>query len=507
MAEDPRQQRFAADFAALNAFYAAADGLQRPGGMVIDRDGIPTCDVEAMASWGYRLLGRGEDVEALKTEIRHSEEWVGKHPGEVPFEPPQGEPGAWPAYAGLVPVQTDFLNLANEAFGLRHAFYDGPRRLRRLAALRAIGATSVDLLAYEDDDASRIDLYADPGRAEVVLLEAGLAGFRRRLWLMPETGAVHSRIGPKAWHGRFRTLLSRVQLHVEEIVLGLELDENWTQADVLAALGVLRSLTAKPIWLHFGPGVWWGVAFWRQAIAAGASGLLYQALTEGNPGAPGFRPRADALDTFAVVADELARLGVPAVMFEYALYWPQDQAAAFADLALAVGSYGYGNGGRGLQAYRRPAGVPVPGDAFDLARVQAWCLQAGGAGAEVRGWPITSRLGPVSVQGSTWRLPHTRAGGWPAFRYGDIDMEANAWIVARVEGTWCAGTFEWIRPGQVVKEAALAELGRDQVRVSPMDARWSGPRPGDECYVFLTTRARDGGRSGNERTQVARVQW
>jgi len=77
----PRAQ-WMTEFGYVNEFYASKDGLQRPGGMVIDRDGIPTCDVEAMQQWGYDLLT--DSVESIKAKIRLSDEWKTKHVGETP---------------------------------------------------------------------------------------------------------------------------------------------------------------------------------------------------------------------------------------------------------------------------------------------------------------------------------------------------------------------------------------------------------------------------------------
>jgi hypothetical protein len=76
--ESPRMTReqFFAAFRAVNDFYAAEDGLQRPGGMVIGG----ACDTEAMAAWGFDLLS-GVSVDAVKNAIRGSQEWRDKHPG------------------------------------------------------------------------------------------------------------------------------------------------------------------------------------------------------------------------------------------------------------------------------------------------------------------------------------------------------------------------------------------------------------------------------------------
>lgn len=84
--EDPMKSReqFYDEFKKVNEFYAAEEGLQRKGGMVIDRDGVPTCDVEAMGAWGYALLGENKTPGQVKTDIARSDEWKSKHPSVEP---------------------------------------------------------------------------------------------------------------------------------------------------------------------------------------------------------------------------------------------------------------------------------------------------------------------------------------------------------------------------------------------------------------------------------------
>lgn len=85
------QEQFYADFGRVNDFYAAQEGLQRPGGMVIDRDGVPTCDVEAMGAWGW-ALSQGTPLSQVLLQIRSSDEWKQKHAGDPVAVPPPFEP-------------------------------------------------------------------------------------------------------------------------------------------------------------------------------------------------------------------------------------------------------------------------------------------------------------------------------------------------------------------------------------------------------------------------------
>jgi hypothetical protein len=75
----PKGEAFAR-LQALNAFYQAPEGLQRPGGLVLsDRDGRSVADMEAVAQWFYQLVVEGIPLEDVFTQIRASHEWRSKH--------------------------------------------------------------------------------------------------------------------------------------------------------------------------------------------------------------------------------------------------------------------------------------------------------------------------------------------------------------------------------------------------------------------------------------------
>ena len=76
----PKGEAFA-KLQALNAFYQAPEGLQRPGGLVRpDNEGRSVADMEAIAQWFYQLVIEGVSLEDVFTQIRNSHEWQSKHP-------------------------------------------------------------------------------------------------------------------------------------------------------------------------------------------------------------------------------------------------------------------------------------------------------------------------------------------------------------------------------------------------------------------------------------------
>lgn len=67
----PKGEAFAL-LKALDAFYRAPEGLQRPEGI--------GGDMEAIAQWFYQMVIEGILLEQVFTQIRASEEWRRKHP-------------------------------------------------------------------------------------------------------------------------------------------------------------------------------------------------------------------------------------------------------------------------------------------------------------------------------------------------------------------------------------------------------------------------------------------
>lgn len=66
----PKGEAFTA-LKALDAFYRAEDGLQRPEGI--------GGDMEAIAQWFYQLVIEGRTIEDVQAQIRNSGEWKEKH--------------------------------------------------------------------------------------------------------------------------------------------------------------------------------------------------------------------------------------------------------------------------------------------------------------------------------------------------------------------------------------------------------------------------------------------
>jgi hypothetical protein len=318
-------------------------------------------------------------------------------PESDPPRRPEAEPRPQPAWPyPFPPLQADFINVPGEEFGLRHASFDEARRRRRIDAHTARGYTSMDLLAYEDDDAARIDLYTDRDHLRRVSQEIRDSRKRVRVWLMPDTGNIHHRISYDQWLRKFESFVPAVDGDVDEWCLGLEVDEYWTPDQVRGAVRRLATLTNKWIWLHGGQGRWWDLDWWKGAKEAGQGrvGLFYQAFHEGSGG---FTPTDGALDAFAVTAAALDTLKVPAVMWEHTLYRDEQRAIEFSHRALERGSYGYGNGGRSLDRYRRLSPGIVANTRSKQRSAQDWRVRMNGLYRAPPSRPRRRLVGPPST--------------------------------------------------------------------------------------------------------------
>ena len=83
-------------------------------------------------------------------------------------------------------------------------------------------------------------------------------------------------------------------------------------------------------------------------------------------------------------------------------------------------------------------------------------------------------------------------------------VEGNAWVIANINDTWWAATYEWLRPYQTEKIEVTRENIGAHTKAQPF-VNWV-PRPGDELFFFNSTHARGGLRSPSpQRSNVVRV--
>lgn len=122
----------------------------------------------------------------------------------------------------------------------------------------------------------------------------------------------------------------------------------------------------------------------------------------------------------------------------------------------------------------------------------------------VKDWPVTSRLN-VTIGGGYINMPYDKTNVWPrSSRLGGCCV-ASAWGFVKVGGIWHAGTWEYLRPGQITKKAS-AFGGCCHFR-SPIN---NFNKVNGEIYGFMVTGvARDNlnGNNVRERTNVVLYRW
>ena len=124
-------------------------------------------------------------------------------------------------------------------------------------------------------------------------------------------------------------------------------------------------------------------------------------------------------------------------------------------------------------------------------------------------WPITvdCRLMAVVPEYIWFKFE----SDWPdKIVYGG-PVHANVWFMAYINGEWHAATLDWVRentkkelgvPGEHPDTAsALAS----HIKKGPLASY--APRQGDKCGLFVSSLARDGYTTVNERSNVILFDW
>lgn len=124
--------------------------------------------------------------------------------------------------------------------------------------------------------------------------------------------------------------------------------------------------------------------------------------------------------------------------------------------------------------------------------------------SNISGWAQTSTITSVTISSSNICIRHTKAGAWPIVTVNGTPLEGNPWVIANIGGRWYAGTYEWLRPGQICKGITASNIG-PHIKKSPM-ANWV-PRSGETVYFGVSTGARFGGGHGDQRSNFVRMTW
>ena len=118
----------------------------------------------------------------------------------------------------------------------------------------------------------------------------------------------------------------------------------------------------------------------------------------------------------------------------------------------------------------------------------------------VSGWAETSRITSTSIGNPPICIGHTMAGRWPV----KDGVEGNPWIFVNMNGRWYAATYEWLSPGQTCKRIDANSIG-PHIGIPPLSS-WR-PRSGELVGLMVSARARSGGDTVPERSNVVMTRW
>jgi hypothetical protein len=151
---------------------------------------------------------------------------------------------------------------------------------------------------------------------------------------------------------------------------------------------------------------------------------------------------------------------------------------------------------------------PGPGDAIPISSISFF-------DSSPAGFKVTATLSHVGVDapGGT-SGPVTVCWDWthpPWNKYFGKDVTGNMWIIAKIDGRWCAGTWEMMAPKLDNHACRTTEARAGQppfIQSHGPTAQWY-PKSGEQIGHMISTITRNGIPAGsqNERTPIVMTTW
>jgi len=146
-----------------------------------------------------------------------------------------------------------------------------------------------------------------------------------------------------------------------------------------------------------------------------------------------------------------------------------------------------------------PESDTIPETDQDIPEGTRW-LHGGG---QVAGWPVTAHLSRVDIAGGRVTLDYDKANVWPVANV-EGGTVANPWVIVNVGGQWYAATWEWLKPGQTVKDMRSKSWG-GHIKAAPL-SKWE-PKSGDRIGWMVSGLARSAIRNVRERSNIVWKEW
>ena len=274
-------------------------------------------------------------------------------------------------------------------------------------------------------------------------------------------------------------------------VLGLEVDEYWSAAEVAERRAVLQSKTAHPVGVHLttsetkkqGSAYVVGFDFVMAQFSSPQSNAQYQANTQAYI----------ALDR-PVLASEFNVKGKGSGGESEGSVTARSKAigAVIAGVGQPPRVAGLGNG----IALGEPEPPPTQPELPANFEGVVWLHK------NVSQWAETGALS-VTVSDSQVCLNYDKANVWPGKDHLGLLLNANPWIFIYQNDTWYAATWEWMKFGQTCKNKSA--VAGDHIKKDPL---WDfAPVSGQAYWFMVSGLARDSATNVSERTQPVKVIW
>ena len=123
--------------------------------------------------------------------------------------------------------------------------------------------------------------------------------------------------------------------------------------------------------------------------------------------------------------------------------------------------------------------------------------------ADVTDWEESIELYGVYFNGNQIILDHDESfRDWDTITRS-VSVNANAWIIVDQGDSTIAATWEWLRPGQKVKNKS--SVNGDHIKKAPLNN--FVPKAGETYGFFVSGLARDSARNRLERSNVIYKTW
>lgn len=121
----------------------------------------------------------------------------------------------------------------------------------------------------------------------------------------------------------------------------------------------------------------------------------------------------------------------------------------------------------------------------------------------VSGWAQTAKLASVTFQGGQICLNYDKSKAWPGVNHVGAFVNANPWVFVWKDNKWYAATWEWMKVGQTCKNKVA--VAGDHIKKAPLD-QWM-PASGQKVWFMVSGLARDAVGNVSERSNAVEVVW